>query len=356
MTVVNVKDLQEGDVLKEDLYRGGTLVLKSGTSLTKALISKLKHWDIPSVEIRSAEDEHHVSDQNEQETKVVNNSPDSVPSVSEIKNVFLNNLLKIGHEYRYGFALNDLVDYQWLEGLFIKFMSTRKIYKLLEKLKDWDYDTYQHSFDVFILGTLFAKKLKIDDIEQFAVGCLLHDVGKLEIPKSILDKSSKLSEQEYESVKNHTIYGYRMLKQQDFPEYVANLAKSHHERVEGSGYPDGLKNAEIKEEIKVLAIVDVYSALTMARPYRNAYGSTVAVKMLLKERKMVEDYYFYTFFRMLDIFPLNAIVELTNGIHAKVIDTNDKVPSYPVLEDRYKSNRIKMPLDRSVKIKKIIRF
>ncbi|WP_461180322.1 HD-GYP domain-containing protein [Virgibacillus kimchii] len=353
MPVVRVKDLEAGHVLKKDIFRGNILVLKKQTVLTEPMIWKLNLWGISTVDVYSVKVEDEVHKQTDQETET---EDVAVPDVEEIKKIFFNNLLNLGHEHRYGFALNDAADYKWVEDLFIKLMSHKKIYKLIDKLRAWDDHAYQQSFDVFILGALFARKLKFKKIEQFAAGCLLHDIGKLEIPQSILTKSSKLSQEEYELVKKHTIYGYDILKQQKFPEYVANLARYHHERVDGSGYPEGLKNDQIGEEIKAISIVEVYSSLTQVRPYRHAYNSTIAEAILLKECKMVEDYYFYTFFRMLDIFPLNSIVELTTGTQAKVIDTNESAPYLPVLKERDKSNPIEMPLDRSVKVDRIIKF
>lgn len=235
-------------------------------------------------------------------------------------------------------------------------MSNTTIYNYLKKIQEWDFYTYQHSLDVFILGSLFAKKLNLSNIESFSTGCLLHDVGKLKIPKKILKKPSGLNSTEYNLIKNHTIFGYQIMKKLNFSEDIANLAKSHHERINGSGYPKGLKTTEIKTEVKLLSIVDVYSALTLNRPYREAYGSPNAQRILLNECKVVDDYYFHKFFQMLDIFPLDTIVELTNGTQAKIIEINDKIPHFPTLKNIYDTNKTEIPLNRSIKVKKIIKL
>ncbi|MFK4998937.1 HD-GYP domain-containing protein [Bacillus sp. N9] len=125
-----------------------------------------------------------------------------MPNILDLKSEFFNNLVNIGHEYRYGDALHKPENYHWLEGLFIKIMSNKTIYKLMKELESWDYNTYQHSLDTFILGSLYARALKIDDIEKFAIGCLLHDIGKLKIPNDILNKPCELSLNERELVKN----------------------------------------------------------------------------------------------------------------------------------------------------------
>ncbi|MFK4998936.1 HD-GYP domain-containing protein [Bacillus sp. N9] len=86
-----------------------------------------------------------------------------------------------------------------------------------------------------------------------------------------------------------------MLKHHNFSEDIAMMAKYHHEQSNGSGYPEGLKHTQIKTEIKILGIVNRYSSLTLNRPYRQAYGSTIAQKVLINEYKLISNHYFYNF-------------------------------------------------------------
>jgi len=352
VTIINVNQLKEGDVLEKDIYRGNALVLKAGSILTNTVIAKLKKWDKGQVEISKSEDESNLDTFSINEIE----SLASEYSVSKLKDEFFNSLINFGHEYRYGIALHQEDDFQWLESLYIKFMMNIDISRLIRKLKKWDYESYLHSLDVFILGSLFARKLELDDVESFALGCLLHDIGKLDIPRDILNKPSQLSFKEYELIKNHTIYGYKILKRNNFSEDIALLAKYHHERGNGNGYPEGLTDVDLEDEIKILSIVDVYSALTLNRPYRRAYGSTKAQRILLNECKMVDKIYFYKFFKMLNIFPLDSTVELTNGTRAKIVYINDKIPDLPIFEDMYKLKRFSIPLNRSLRIKKVIKL
>lgn len=350
MKLMNIKDLQDGHLLGRDLYRDNTLILKAGTPLTKNVISKLRQWGFTTIEVRD--------DLNSNDEEIIysnNKNNESSNNISKLKKLFFENLTTIGHEHRYGRALHNANDYFWLENIFVNHMSNPTVYTLLEKLKKWDLYTYQHSFDVFILGTLFAKKIKLNNIESFSLGCLLHDIGKIEIPKSILKKPAKLSIEEFNLIKCHTLYGYKILKQNNFPEEICKLAKYHHERIDGSGYPNGLTSDEIDEEYKILGLIDVYSALTLPRPYRNAFGSQVAETILIKECRMVDKNYYYKLFNMLEIFPLNSTVELTNGKLAKIIQVNNSAPSFPILIDaKNQSRQITMPLNKSVKINKIL--
>lgn len=363
MAIVNIKDVLEGDVLGENLYKEGSLIIKRGNKLSKKTISKLKDWGFTSIEIIKGDEVNNpalIQEEKRESLLMQENevkSHDSVPEVNILKKLFFSNLSSVGHEYRYGFALHDSKNYTWLEGLFIKFMSFSKVYRLMEKLKFLDDYTYLHSFDVFIFGSLFAKRIGLKNIEDFALGCLLHDIGKLDIPKDILNKQSALlSQSEHVEIRKHTIYGYHMLKHYNFSEYIASLAKYHHERVDGDGYPEGNQGDDISEDLKVISIADVYSALTLNRPYRDAYGSTSSAANLLNEFRDVENYYIYHFFRMLKIFPVNTIVELTDGTIAKVIGTNDKIPTFPALVDLDDAKQIEIPLNRDLDIKRIIRF
>ncbi|WKB37362.1 HD domain-containing protein [Terrilactibacillus sp. S3-3] len=154
----------------------------------------------------------------------------------------------------------------------------------MDSLKQWDAYSYYHSVDdVFVLSTLLARHYRCESVNDFALGCLLHDIGKLGIPKSILLKKGKLTENEYAIVMEHTTYGYHLLKKIGFPERVCKLAHSHHERLNGKGYPDGLTFMQLDRDLKIVMVADVYSALTLSRPYRKPMHATKALQILLRD-------------------------------------------------------------------------
>ncbi|GAB4073828.1 HD-GYP domain-containing protein [Barrientosiimonas marina] len=347
MTLINIKSVRTGDVLENDLYREDALVVKKGNSLSRNVISKLKEWGVTSVDVRQYDSQTPPADTKKHITP---------PHVLSLKQQFFQDLMSIGHEYRYGLALPDTKDYQWLEGLFVKFMSNSRVRQLMEHLRRVDEDTYQHSFDVFILGAMFARRRGLSDIENFALGCLLHDIGKLEIPSTILNKEAKLTASEYEEVKRHPLHGYQILKRHHFDEDIAVLARSHHERMDGSGYPDGLTAEAFTEALKLIHIADVYSALTLNRPYREAFGAASAVTMILRECPAIEDKYFYQFFSMLTIFPVKSIVKLTNGVQARVIGVSDEAPTFPKLQNLDSTSKVAIPLNRAIDIEHIIQL
>jgi HD-GYP domain-containing protein (c-di-GMP phosphodiesterase class II) len=120
-------------------------------------------------------------------------------------------------------------------------------------------------------------------------GGLLHDVGKLSIPTEILSKPTPLTPTERALVEQHTLKGYEILKRVNFPWPVAEMALQHHERVDGSGYPRGLKGDEIILEARILAVADVVEAISHHRPYRPARGTTQALRELEEHRGVLYD-------------------------------------------------------------------
>ncbi|WP_157950974.1 HD-GYP domain-containing protein [Peribacillus acanthi] len=273
----------------------------------------------------------------------------------ELRMEFFNNLVSIEHQERYGHALHDLKEYQWLEELFVTIMSNATTRDLMFQVKEWDLYTYQHSFDVFLLSSLMAKRLGVVDIEEFSTGALLHDVGKIRIPQNILAKPGKLTPFEFDVIKNHTVFGYLILLGHDYPESIAYLARDHHEKNNGTGYPTGLTGKEMPKHLPVLSIADIYSALTLDRPYRKAFNPYKAMEVLLKEYQCDDPYLFQRFFMLLGIYPLHSIVELTDGRRAQVIGTFEKRPFSPlvrILDDKEET----VVINRTLTVKRIIEF
>ncbi len=126
-----------------------------------------------------------------------------------------------------------------------------------------------------------------EDVRAIAIAASLHDIGKSQIPKSILDFPGKLSPVEYDIVKKHAVFGETMINELDFGDidpkirhYAAEIARAHHERYDGTGYPDGLKGEEIPLSAQVVALADAYDALTSSRSYKDAFSQDVAVQMI----------------------------------------------------------------------------
>ncbi len=140
--------------------------------------------------------------------------------------------------------------------------------------------TAGHQRRVAELAREIAKEMKLPDetIQCVYLAALLHDIGKISVPSEILSKPSRLNEPEYEIIKFHPVVGYEILKDIDFPWPIAQAVLYHHERMDGSGYPDGLRNGEIPIESRVIAVADVVEAISSHRPYRPALGIDAALE------------------------------------------------------------------------------
>lgn len=139
-----------------------------------------------------------------------------------------------------------------------------------------------HQKRVADLACAIAREMGMNknQIEGIRLGATIHDIGKIQIPAEILSKPSKLDDMEYRMIMTHSTVGYDILKDINFPWPIANIAHQHHERMDGSGYPQGLKGEEICLEARIVAVADVVEAINSHRPYRAALGLETALDEL----------------------------------------------------------------------------
>jgi len=146
--------------------------------------------------------------------------------------------------------------------------------------------TAGHQKRVSDLGRAIATEMKLPDdhVEGIRIAGVIHDLGKISVPAEILSKPSKLNEMEFNLVKDHPLNGYGILKDVDFDWPIAEIVYQHHERLDGSGYPRGLKGEEILLEARILAVADVVEAMASHRPYRAALGLDAALEEITANR------------------------------------------------------------------------
>jgi response regulator RpfG family c-di-GMP phosphodiesterase len=151
--------------------------------------------------------------------------------------------------------------------------------------------TSGHQLKVSKLSTAIAQEMKLpqDKIEGIRIASLIHDIGKIGMPAEILSKPSKLSEIEYRLIKNHSQIGYDILKSIEFTWPIAQIVLQHQERLNGSGYPQGLKGDDILLEAKIIAVADVIEAMSSHRPYRPALGIDKALEEISKNKGILYD-------------------------------------------------------------------
>ncbi len=213
----------------------------------------------------------------------------------------------------------------------------------LVRIKQKDEYTYMHSLAVSVLCISFARHLGLDaaKTKQIGVGGLLHDFGKVKIPQEILTKPGPLTEQEFEIIKTHVEHGESILKQTTrVDERSIRVTAHHHERLDGSGYPQGLKKDQISLFGQMAAVVDIYDALTAERCYKDSMPPTEALKKIFEwsegylNRQLVEQ-----FIAHVGIYPVGSLVRLRSGNVAVVVEHGEKGLLYPVVRVIYDAHR-----------------
>lgn len=193
---------------------------------------------------------------------------------------------------------------------------------------------YGHCTNICILSVVVGLGLGYDHFKlmELGVAALLHDIGMIRV-SDIAEKPSKLSKEEYEKIKQHPLYGVEILGlSKDITQAVIYVTQEHHEWVNGSGYPKGLKDKEINEYAKIVGTVDMYEALTHPRTHRNKLIPFDAMRHLLRNKEHFMAEYLRVLIESVGIYPMGSWVELNNGEIGKVIKINKENPLRPIIE------------------------
>lgn len=189
-------------------------------------------------------------------------------------------------------------------------------------LKTSDEYTFKHSVDVATIAMILAKQQGLTRREIYEIGIigLLHDVGKTKIPPEILTKPGRLSDEEFAVMKQHSVYGYKIVKDRgEFNQEVLLGILQHHEKINGSGYPLGLENEQITPYARIISIADIYDALVTERPYKVAFSQRDAVEMIMSMTNELDMNVMQSFLESIILYPVDSVVELSNGERARVV-------------------------------------
>lgn len=198
----------------------------------------------------------------------------------------------------------------------------------LARLKNKDDYTYMHSVAVCALMVALARQLGLDDaqVRQCGLAGLLHDIGKMMIPVEILNKPGKLTEAEFNVMKSHPVEGHKLLLAgNDIDDIALDVCLHHHEKVNGSGYPDRLDQPQISLYAKMGAVCDVYDAITSNRAYKNGWEPAVSIQKMAEWSKgHFDPHIFEAFVKSVGIYPVGSLVRLESNHLAVVIEQTEQ--------------------------------
>lgn len=342
---VRVTNLVPGMITAEDVYTyGNQLIIPRHTVLTDKTITRLEFYSILSVQIKDAPDGTPAAGDYQEEvtpqedtpySQIIQSSPafhkfkeDYEESVDDFK-TNLNAIVEKGSQIDVQKVMKDTI------GLFREDGTTLNFFHMLQNMRHYDDSTYAHSVNVALICNILAGWLQFsaEDKEIATLSGLFHDIGKLSIPDEIIKKTDKLTDEEYNIVKKHTVEGYNTLKSQNINNHIKNAALMHHERCDGTGYPLGLSGDRIDKFAKIVAIADVYDAMTAARCYRGPLCPFTVVEIFEKEGlQKYESEYILCFLENVVMTYINNRVRLSNGMTGDIVFINKQHLSRPMIK------------------------
>lgn len=330
MKSARVSEALIGNMIAEPVYsEQGNLLLKEGVVINQHVLDRLLVHEIDYVYIFDAlmDGVEPVSLVDQQKLH---------ESVETVKHVFDDVL----HNERMGVKASlskkdiSLVK-KVVEDLLKDLENTENILYTVVDLIGTDAYTYKHSVNVTVLSIIASRALgyKRDDIKNIAMGALLHDIGKVRVAPELILKPDKLSFEERMAVEKHPVYGHELLEAIDGLSFTTKqIILLHHEKLDGSGYPYGLKGIEIPEYVRIVTVCDMYDAMTTDRVYREKMPIYRALDILMAEAIYRIDPMVYSI--LLDniaVYPVGTGIILSDGRIGVVTDYRHKNPARPIV-------------------------
>lgn len=321
MRRVSLNDLNDDMVLAKAIYQGPRLILERGINCLTRYTQQLNNIGIFSVYV-------------EDELAAGIHVPDVIcESTREKCNATISTIFrKLKQQGNFDSSLLDEMIQTLLDDLF----SREDILSSLSQISTINDETMVHSVNVTIYCLLIGKRMNYsrEQLKALAEGAILHDIGKIKLEESVLLKNTELTADEYSHVKEHSALGYALIQSYSTLSEEGKLViLQHHERLDGSGYPEGLKGDEIHPYAQIAAIADMFDALTTERCYRKSLSNYKTYRILKRDannRKLNAD--------MLDIllehiaiYPNGIIVNLSDGTHGIVKSQNPGQSFRPIV-------------------------
>ena len=352
----NIKELQPGMITAIPVRtKRGQLVVNEKVALTGALIARLEFYGIERVRIAEEDDETTFGGEEELEPGYIP-AKTPAPIKSPVLDASYSQQVKKSSEFQkfqvdFTLRCNDIkecfesflvsgnVDRKKLledtVSLIGPEQTTIDIFDMLHNMRQVNDSIFAHSINVALISRMIGKWLHFskEDLDTLTLAGILHDVGKAKIPEEILNKDTKLSDEEFQLIRKHPKLGYDILKNLAVDSHVKKAALMHHERCDGSGYPMGLTLDEIDDYALIIAIADVYDAMTAARSYRAPLCPFEVIAEFEKDGlQKYKPEYILTFLRKIAMTYQNNRIMLSDGTTAKIVLLNSNHLSKPLVQ------------------------
>lgn len=356
MKEYQTKDLLPGMVTAIPVRtKRGQLIINPNVELTRTLISRLEFYGIASVQITENKQVATPMETPKDPAYFPAKSPVSAPS--PVSDASYSQKLKSSPEFQ-RFQVDFTLRSQDLKNCFDAYLSdggtvnkeellsktislvspkqtTLDVFDMLHNMRQVNDSTYAHSLNVAIISRIIGKWLHFsnEELDTLTLAGLLHDIGKTKIPDEVLNKDGKLTDEEFQMIRNHPKYGYDILKSQPLNSHIKKAALMHHERFDGSGYPMGLTMEEIDDYALIIAIADVYDAMTAARSYRAPLCPFEVIAEFEKDGlQKYKPKYILTFLENIANAYQNNRVMLSDGTSARIVLLNHRRLSKPLVQ------------------------
>jgi len=359
MYKILIDDVVPGIIIEQDIYSEdgkGNPLLCAGTAITAQFIFKLKQRGVRYVATQAPES--FGKNNADSERKVANPLARISVSVEKSRPAVVpktkNEVIKIMKDFHITLSgldaeevgkiinvLDDILN-NVLDGLPEDLTKPINVHHLrgVEVYPVYTY-LYRHALSVAVIAMALGQYLGLPhaDILPLGKAASLHDVGMFLIPLEIMQKTKTLDEEEYQSVKKHTVLGYQALKKlQAVDEQIYQGIATHHERLDGSGYPLGLQGEQIPLWGRIIAVADVYDAMTANRPYRTALSPAEACEYIMGGANKYFEYDIVAaLLRRIEFYPVGVCVELSNKNLAIILD-NSKNKLRPKMQCMHTKN------------------
>ncbi len=338
---VSFKDIKPNMVLSRDVVtEDGKVLLGKDTMINNINFTKLKAFGIREIFVKIKSTDSKLENFDEEINTIERQSipVESREEFREFITVYEDKKEKVKkaiHAISDGQSVDLEQLYSLTDDVMKKLKCKSDIFTFIGFIKDYSEHTFTHSSNVALLSNLFGHWLDLDEtnmINLTAAG-ILHDIGKTKTPPGILNKRGRLSDEEFKIMKMHTVDGYRILQPQDIPNEIKLTALMHHERIDGSGYPLGIKAEKIDKLSKMVSIVDIYDAMTANRVYRGKICPFEVIRTFeTKVYGELDTEFLWMFLRNIAYTYLGTWVILSDGSIGEVVFINQNNLSKPIVK------------------------